>query len=84
MTAGNFTGSGLCNTNLYMHPIDEDGGYNSSCDPYLAGWTNNASGPTWSVGQNNGCPLDDVNVTSFTYNGSVLPWLKTGLEIYLR
>jgi len=46
----------LCNTDLYLHPLDQDG--SGACDsPPEA--SSNAWGPAWSAGGNDGCPLDD-------------------------
>jgi hypothetical protein len=72
MTAGDFGGGDLCSTDLYVHPVDEDGGYNISCSEFS--WQDNASGPTWSTEHNDGCPLDDPGDTTFYSHDSRLPW----------
>jgi hypothetical protein len=49
----------LCDTGLYLNPADLDG---LGCDlpePHRS----DAWGPAWSVGGNDGCPLDDVGET---------------------
>jgi hypothetical protein len=76
MSAGTFSGGSLCSTNLYIHPIDEDGGVNTSCSATYT-WANNAYGPTWSVYNNNGCPLDDPSGSTFAIYGSATPWGST-------
>lgn len=84
MTAGNLSGGSLCDTNLYMHPIDRDGYGN--CNPY-AQWSGNASGPTWSVTNNGSCPLDDPSSTSFisVTSSTLLPWSTTvPFYMYIR
>ena len=82
MTDGDFASSDLCDTNLYMHPIDEDGGVNGICDPTFVN-AGNATGPTWSSGNNNGCPLDDPNGTGWNNDGSLTAW-GTTLNLYAR
>ena len=62
MTSGDISTSRLCDTDLYIHPYDYDGG---SCRD-----DNNGYGPTWSVGFNNGCPLDDPQGTGLWYHSS--------------
>ena len=84
MTAGTFGGGDLCNTNLYIHPIDMDGGSNSSCSATYV-WANNATGPAWSRANNNGCPLDDPSSSSFISYGTDVPWSTSDpLMIYVR
>jgi large repetitive protein len=86
MTMGNLNGQYLCDTNLYIHPIDEDGGANSSCN-VNGQWTDNASGPAWSTYNNNGCPLDDPSGSTFISlaSGSRLPWSTAQpLQFYVR
>ncbi len=73
MTAGNLSGGQLCSTQLMIHPYDEDGGQNSSCSSSWA-WADDASGPTWSTYNNNGCPMDDPSSTNFVYNGGRVPF----------
>ena len=84
MTQGNLGGGQLCTTSLYMHPIDRDG--YSNCNPN-AQWAGNATGPTWSLYNNGGCPLDDPSGSTYilgTPNGG-LPWSDTGaLYMYIR
>ncbi|MCB9791480.1 MAG: hypothetical protein H6741_02020 [Alphaproteobacteria bacterium] len=65
MTAGDLSGTQLCDTSLYMHPIDEDGGVNSGCTANWATYTSNAIGPAWSAYNNNGCPHDDASTNAF-------------------
>ena len=62
MSSGDISTTKLCNTNLYVNTYDYDGG---SCHS-----DNNAYGPTWSVGFNNGCPLDDPQGTGMWYHSS--------------
>ncbi|MCK6516040.1 hypothetical protein L6R46_13390 [Myxococcota bacterium] len=83
MTDGDFASSDLCDTDLYMHPLDEDGGVNTACDPYWQTYTGNATGPAWSSGNNNGCPLDDTGVTSFVNDSELIAW-GTALSLYAR
>ncbi len=64
MTDGDLAGGSLCDTDLYMHPMDEDGTYNAACDPDQV-YGNHGFGPTWSTGNNDGCPLDDPSSTGF-------------------
>ncbi len=84
MTQGNLGGGQLCSTNLYLHPIDRDG--NGNCNPY-AQWAGNGIGPTWSLYNNGGCPLDDPSGSTFI-NGTPnngLPWSNvSALHMYLR
>ncbi len=82
MTDGDFASSDLCETDLYMHPIDEDGGVNGICDAAFVN-AGNATGPTWSSGNNNGCPLDDPNGTGWINDGSLTAW-GTVLNLYGR
>ena len=85
MTQGNFGGGLLCNTNLYLHPVDEDGGTNTPCTADYSSYTNNASGPAWSAGINSGCPLDDVAGSSFIAYSGALPWSAySSLFFYVR
>ena len=84
MTQGNLGGGRLCTTNLYMHPIDRDG--YSNCNPN-AQWANNGIGPTWSLYNNGGCPLDDPSGSTFIAGtpNNALPWSDTGpLYMYVR
>jgi hypothetical protein len=65
MTAGTLTASGkLCDTDLYFHQGDLDG---TGRVDYCQGTNgqNSTYGPTWSMGDNNGCPFDDPSGTSF-------------------
>jgi hypothetical protein len=83
MTDGDFSGGDLCDTDLYVHPVDEDGGYNTSCSEFS--WQDNASGPTWSAENNDGCPLDDPGDTNFYSHGSRLPWSSADpLRMWVR
>lgn len=65
MTEGNLTDPDLCSTDLYIHPIDWEGGLLPCADSEIA------TGPAWS-GQNKqlGCPLNDPYGTSFIVD----PW----------
>ena len=84
MTQGNLGGGNLCSTNLYFHAIDRDG--NGNCNPY-AQWASNSSGPTWSVYNNGGCPLDDASGTAFisATPNTALPWNDLlPLHMYIR
>ncbi len=85
MTAGTFSGSALCSTNLYIHPTDNDGGGPTYCYPN-GQWAGNARGPTWSsLNNGNVCPLDDPNVNTFWNYDSRIPWSATStLEMYVR
>ena len=84
MTQGNLGGGNLCSTNLYVHPIDRDGYSNCNAN---AQWAGNGVGPTWSVYNNGGCPLDDPSGSTFiagTPNNG-LPWSNTdSLYMYVR
>ena len=83
MTAGNLTGGRMCDTNLYIHPIDEDGGVNTSCSATYV-YANNGHGPTWSAYNNNGCDLDDPSGTGFySWSTALLPW-SAPLLMYVR
>ena len=71
-------GKTLCNA------IDEDGGYNSTCDPN-AFYSNNGTGPGWSSYSNDGCPHDDASSATFIAPGSRLPWdTSATLNMYAR
>lgn len=52
-------GAGLCDTDLYLSPADLDGVDCDVPEPHRS----DAWGPAWSVGGNDGCPLDDVGET---------------------
>ncbi len=52
-------GPGLCDTALYLSPADLDGVDCDVPEPHRS----DAWGPAWSVGGNDGCPLDDVGET---------------------
>jgi hypothetical protein len=80
MTDGDFVGD--CNTTLYIHPIDEDGGYNASCTEGYT-WGDDATGPAWSASNNDGCPMDDPSGSSFI-NHSLGPWSGDPLLMYVR
>ena len=84
LAAGTFTGGSLCETTLYFNAIDEDGGYNSTCDPN-AFYSNNGTGPGWSSYSNDGCPHDDASSATFIAPGSRLPWdTSATLNMYAR
>ena len=80
MTAGTFSGD--CNTNLYFHAIDVDGGYNSTCSETDT-YTDNAYGPNWSAGNNNGCPMDDPYYSSFL-SDTLGVWSGDPLSMWVR
>ncbi|MEL6346166.1 MAG: MopE-related protein [Myxococcota bacterium] len=83
MSAGTFSGGRLCTTTLYLHPIDRDGGLNSSCSSSWI-YSDHGFGPTWSARNNNGCPLDDPSVTGFyNWNASLVPW-SSPLLMFVR
>lgn len=65
MSEGTLADADLCNTNLYIHPIDWEGGLIPCGDSEVA------TGPAWS-GQNKdlGCPLNDPRGTSYIED----PW----------
>jgi hypothetical protein len=68
VTAGTLTAGGhLCDTDLYFHQGDFDGfgdvSYCRRVDPNE--WQDSTYGPSWSVGNNNGCPFDDPSSASF-------------------
>jgi len=73
MTAGTLTKAGkLCDTDLYFHLGDFDGsGSVATCQGVNA---NSTYGPSWSIGDNNGCPFDDPSWASFG------PDLPTGYQ----
>ncbi len=84
LSAGTFSGASLCETTLFFNTIDEDGDYNTICDPNGT-WANNATGPVWSSFSNNGCPHDDPSSSSFINPSSVLPWdSAAALNMYVR
>jgi hypothetical protein len=84
MTEGSFSGGYLCDRYLYIHPIDEDGGSNTSCSESYY-WADNSSGPTWSASNNNGCPLDDPSSSNFYSYGSRVPWSTSDpLRMWVR
>ena len=69
MTDGDLADIQLCNTNLYMHVADHDGNSNSCAND------DEAWGPAWSTTNNDNCPLDDPNGSSFVgYRTTQHPW----------
>ena len=57
LTAGTLKTEGkLCNNRLYFNSNDQDGSNSCAVD-------NAAYGPNWSIGNNNGCPMDDPGQT---------------------
>jgi len=81
MTAGNLSGGRLCDTHLYINPHDQDGGGLCSLD---RAHSNYAFGPTWSINNNNGCPLDDPELSSFaTHTVSSSGW-SSPLRMWAR
>ena len=68
----------MCNTNLYMRVADHDGSVSSCTDD------NESFGPSWSFGNNNGCPLDDPSLFSFDYSGATNPWNGSPLRMWVR
>jgi len=84
MSAGTFSGANLCETTLFFNTIDEDGDYNTTCDPNGI-YASNATGPAWSTFSNNGCPHDDAASSSYLSPSSVLPWdTSAPLNMYVR
>ncbi len=81
MTAGNLAGGQLCDTNLYIHPHDQDGG--GLCTLARVN-SNYALGPTWSANNNNGCPLDDPSGTSFANHAPSLAVWRAPLRMWAR
>lgn len=80
MTSGTLQSSSLCTTDLFIHPKDQDGGGYGGCTPgIIERYGDDAFGPTWSVANNTGCPMDDPSASSFVRPG--LPW---GQELPLR
>ncbi len=60
LTAGTLTVEGnLCDTDLYFHIGDWDGGEVASCSNPLRPFNNTTFGPTWNRAANGGCPFDD-------------------------
>ena len=57
MTAGTLAGASLCNTDLFIHPVDEDGGVNTACAAAYT-WGSDAYGPAWSSFENCSPPRD--------------------------
>ncbi len=51
---------GLCDSDLYLNPADLDGASCGVPEPHRS----DAWGPAWSVGGNDGCPLDDPGEAS--------------------
>ena len=80
MSEGNLASGKLCNTNLYIHVADWDGGA-SPCTS-----DEEAYGPAWSVDNNQGCPLDEPERNSFVSNqDGQNPWgSSTPLRMYVR
>ncbi len=84
LTDGDLHGGSLCDTDLYMHPLDEDGTTNSACETDYE-WADHGRGPTWSAANNNGCPLDDPSLTGFGYWDSRAGWdTGSALLMYAR
>jgi len=81
MTDGTLSSGSLCNTNLYVHPIDWDGGSNASCSETYT-YANNAAGPAWSASNNNGCPLDDPSISGFV-SDTLVGWASP-LMMFVR
>ena len=60
MTDGTLTVKGnLCDTDLYFHVGDWDGGEVTACEDATRGYNNTTYGPTWNQAANGGCPFDD-------------------------
>ncbi len=65
LTEGTFSDPDLCSTNLYVHPIDWEGG------AYPCGDAEVATGPAWSTRNKRlGCPLNDPAGSAFIAD----PW----------
>ncbi len=59
-TAGNLmTGGNMCDDDLYFHLGDIDGQGVNHCLNLNANANNSTYGPSWSLGNNGGCPFDD-------------------------
>jgi hypothetical protein len=84
MTDGDLAGGALCDTDLYMHPQDEDGGSNAACDPEQL-YADHGTGPTWSVANNDGCPLDDPSGSGFASWSPITGWDNgSALQLFVR
>lgn len=60
LTAGTLTvGGNMCDDDLYFHLGDIDGQGMNHCQNLNANANNSSYGPTWSLGNNGGCPFDD-------------------------
>lgn len=60
LTAGTLTVEGdLCDTDLYFHVADWDGGAVTACADPLRPFNNATFGPLWNRAANGGCPFDD-------------------------
>lgn len=65
MTEGTLADPDLCSTNLYIHPIDWEGGLLPCSDSEIA------TGPAWSIQNKDlGCPLNDPQGSTFIAD----PW----------
>ena len=79
LSNGTQSGSGsLCSTNLYMHPADSDGTY------FSCSLDDESFGPTWSMNYNNGCPIDDPDLSNFFYMSGYNPWNGSPLRMWIR
>jgi hypothetical protein len=68
MVEGDLAHPALCDTDLYIHPHDQDG---RSCNNRTYAW--DAVGFAWSRSHNDGCPLDDPD-------GAFVIGFETGSE----
>ncbi len=66
MAAGTIGGGDLCDTRLYISPLDHDG--NKKCGDNEHAW-----GPAWNSGKSDGCPFNDPG-----QNGGLGPLSKSG------
>ncbi len=71
MSAGTLTDAdvNLCDTDLYFHRGDLEGGTNQAyCMNLGSTWNNATYGPTWNRGGNGGCDFDDPSVAGLGPN----------------
>jgi len=80
-SAGDLLSSGLCERTLFLNPADQNG-ERDSCGGQ---WDQAGVGPTWSVEQNDSCPLDDpIDSTFIRSFSSDSPWGNVPLQIWAR
>ena len=80
MASGNLANATLCSTNLYLNVADHDG-ITTNCSS-----DNEAYGPVWSTKNNDACPLDDPDGSTFVENlHGQNPWgTSTPLSMFVR